>query len=62
MPIPKTVQALPPATAPGEYPSKAMVAEAAYYIAERRGFAPGKALDDWLQAEDEIEALTRGEG
>jgi hypothetical protein len=36
-----------------------MVAEAAYYLAERRGFAPGKALDDWLQAEDEIEALTR---
>jgi hypothetical protein len=53
---------LPPATAPGEPQHKAMVAEAAYYLAEKRGFAPGKELDDWLQAEDEIEALTRGEG
>jgi hypothetical protein len=53
---------LPPATAPGEAQHKATVAEAAYYLAEKRGFAPGRELDDWLQAEDEIEALTRGEG
>ncbi len=26
---------------------------AAYYKAEARGFAPGKALDDWLEAEIE---------
>ena len=38
---------------------QAMVAEAAYYRAEKRGFAPGKELDDWLEAEKEIEALTR---
>lgn len=31
------------------------VAEAAYFIAEHRGFAPGAELDDWLQAEAEIE-------
>ncbi len=31
------------------------VAEAAYYIAERRGFAPGCEFDDWLQAEAEVE-------
>jgi hypothetical protein len=54
-----SVQPLPPVAAPGEHQRRAMVAEAAYYLAERRGFAPGKALDDWLQAEDEIEALTR---
>ena len=54
--------ALPPAAAPDEHPRKSMIAEAAYYRAERRGFAPGRELEDWLRAEDEIEALTRGEG
>jgi len=32
-----------------------LVAEAAYFIAERRGFAAGCDLDDWLQAEAEVE-------
>jgi len=32
-----------------------MVAEAAYYRAQRRGFEPGHALEDWLQAEIEVE-------
>ena len=31
-----------------------LVAVAAYYKAEKRGFAPGHALDDWLEAEQEI--------
>jgi hypothetical protein len=30
---------------------------AAYYIAERRGFAPGDPLEDWAQAEAEIDRL-----
>ena len=30
---------------------------AAYYIAERRGFAPGDPLEDWVQAEAEIDRL-----
>jgi hypothetical protein len=34
-----------------------MVAEAAYYRAERRGFSPGADLEDWLEAEAEIERL-----
>jgi hypothetical protein len=29
------------------------IARAAYYRAEQRGFAPGFALDDWLDAERE---------
>jgi len=29
----------------------ARIAEAAYFCAERRGFAPGHEIDDWLQAE-----------
>lgn len=32
----------------------AMIAEAAYYIAERRGLAPGHELEDWLCAEREM--------
>lgn len=34
-----------------------LVAEAAYYLAERRGFAPGGELQDWLDAETEIRRL-----
>lgn len=33
-----------------------LIAQAAYFIAERRGFAPGNEVEDWLQAEAEIEA------
>jgi hypothetical protein len=35
----------------------ATVAERAYYKAERRGFAPGHELEDWLAAEREVAAL-----
>jgi hypothetical protein len=34
-----------------------LIAEAAYYRAERRGFTPGSELEDWLAAEIEIDAL-----
>ncbi len=33
----------------------AMIAEAAYYRAQRRGFAPGWELQDWLAAEADID-------
>lgn len=36
-----------------------MIAEAAYYRAERRGFAGGDALRDWCEAEAEIDARLR---
>lgn len=37
-----------------------MIAKAAYYRAERRGFEPGHELADWVAAESEIEGrLTR---
>ena len=35
-----------------------MIAQAAYYLAERRGFAAGDPLQDWLQAEAEIDRTT----
>ncbi len=38
------------------------VAEAAYFRAERRGFAPGHELEDWLAAEREIEGRLISEG
>jgi hypothetical protein len=33
----------------------AMIAEAAYFTAERRNFRPGDELSDWLAAERQIE-------
>lgn len=38
----------------------ALIAECAYYKAERRGFEPGFELDDWLAAESEILGRPRG--
>ncbi len=39
-----------------------LIAEAAYHHAEARGFEPGHELDDWLLAEDEVDARLDGEG
>lgn len=36
-----------------------MIASIAYFQAERRGFVPGGELDDWLQAEREVDELLR---
>ena len=38
---------------------RAMVAEAAYFYAERRGFEPGHEMEDWLAAEGQIDATLR---
>ena len=37
-----------------------MIAEAAYFKAERRGFSGGDAMRDWCEAEAEIDAQLRG--
>ena len=37
-----------------------MVAVAAYHKAEQRGFAPGNEMQDWVDAEKEIDALLYG--
>lgn len=34
-----------------------MIRQAAYFRAEQRSFAPGKELEDWFAAEQEIDAL-----
>lgn len=56
---PKTAKAAPaPAKAHvSDDMRRAMIAEAAYLRAERRGFAPGGEVEDWVAAEREVDAL-----
>jgi hypothetical protein len=37
-----------------------MIARAAYFRAEKRGFAPGGELQDWLEAERDVERQLSG--
>lgn len=39
--------------------TRPMIEEAAFLLAEQRGFAPGNELSDWLQAEAGVEKLLR---
>lgn len=39
----------------------ACIAETAYFIAKHRGFVPGHELEDWLRAENEVDARLSGE-
>jgi hypothetical protein len=41
---------------------QALIAQAAYLIAERRGFEPGHELEDWLAAESEVDQRLAAEG
>lgn len=54
----KTSAATPaPDTQVSALPNEEMrrqIAEAAYYRAKQRGFAPGYELEDWVQAESEV--------
>lgn len=38
---------------------RAMIEQAAYLRAERRGFAPGGEVEDWMAAEAEVDALLK---
>ena len=40
----------------------ALIAQAAYFRAERRGFRAGPELEDWLAAEEEVDQRLIGEG
>jgi hypothetical protein len=63
---PPRVQAAPAAAAPIAVSADArrsMIAKAAYLRAERRGFLPGFEEEDWLTAEQEVDArLSAGRG
>ncbi|MEI8162867.1 MAG: DUF2934 domain-containing protein [Betaproteobacteria bacterium] len=54
--VAKPVRAAKPAGVPPEQ-RRNYVEVAAYHIAERRGFAPGDPLQDWVLAEAEIDRL-----
>ena len=59
----KTTGPKAPAMADAQMPDRGaierMVAEAAYYLAERRAFAPGFEEQDWEAAREQIEAQLR---
>ncbi len=59
---PRVASARQPATRAAASPDREareeMIRKAAYLLAERRGFCPGKELDDWLAAERQIDRLT----
>lgn len=60
---PAEVGALPASGEPSApHDRHAMIAEAAFFMAEARGFAPNQELDDWLTAEREIEQRLPGPG
>ena len=40
-------------------PREQMIAEAAYFRAEQRGFVPGNEMSDWLEAEADVEGVLR---
>jgi Protein of unknown function (DUF2934) len=54
----RTASAAPQAMT--EEQRRAMIAEAAYYMAERRGFESGHELEDWLLAESQLAVAIRG--
>jgi len=54
MPAPQTNHS--PMIASAEERSE-MIAVAAYFLAERRGFTPDGATDDWLAAEQQIDRM-----
>lgn len=39
-----------------------LIAESAYYLAQQRGFQGDLAMDDWLQAEAEVDARLNPSG
>ena len=41
---------------------QAMICEAAYFMAERRGLRAGHELEDWLAAEQQIDLVLTGGG
>lgn len=61
----KTAPVKTPANSPASFSGPgqraALIAKAAYYRAEKRGFTPGHETEDWLAAESEVDAkLLRG--
>lgn len=47
--------------APMEADWHRMISEAAYYLAQKRDFRPGGAMDDWLEAELQVKEVLAGQ-
>ncbi|MGR8952584.1 MAG: DUF2934 domain-containing protein [Gammaproteobacteria bacterium] len=45
---------------PSQEIARLLIAEAAYYRAQKRGFTPGHEDEDWLEAEKEIKIYLSG--
>lgn len=45
------------ALANDEIPREQLIAVAAYFRAEQRGFSPGNEMSDWLYAEADVEQI-----
>jgi hypothetical protein len=60
----KKTPAVSPAAANSQPPTaldlNAAIATSAFYLAAERGFAPGRELDDWLEAERRVLAQQSG--
>lgn len=41
--------------------ARRQIAEAAYYRAKQRGFAPGHELEDWIEAESQVMGRINGQ-
>ena len=62
-PAPRRGRSTVPSDSPSgafDCPREQMIAEAAYFRAERRGFEPGNEVSDWLEAEGDVEHLLSG--
>jgi len=53
---PKASRSTPKQSTPGAAEVEQMIAEAAYYLAEKRNFAPGFEVEDWAAATAEVMA------
>ena len=57
---PAKAAAVKPTLSPAE--RMKMIAEAAYYLAQKRGFSGGNELSDWVAAEKQVDALLTKRG
>lgn len=51
------VSGKPDSVSGNNIPREQLIAEAAYFRAEQRGFAPGNEISDWLDAEADVERM-----
>ncbi|MES1196251.1 MAG: DUF2934 domain-containing protein, partial [Steroidobacter sp.] len=61
-PVALIVNSTPQAVPHASVDRRRLIEEAAYHLAEARGFAPGHELDDWLMAEVEVNQRLAAEG